>query len=264
MTPPRGSETWIENWPAELAVLSMPHVYRRMNADEVEALIDANRSGCSETARLAGLGEWLETALAAMPGGGFIRLGSRSPKDTALALMTGLRAKDAPSALALLCAGSRRMLHDLRICREAGYVPWIFVRQWRDIQPLHEFRCFIEGGVPVGISACHGKGIGQFLLPEDLNRFLRAAMAFCTRISAAYRQKAFVADMFFDLASAENPLLIEVNPWGPPTDACLFDWHEPFDASFRWVDEGGTLQVISMLAHDGRPASDLSIRTQQS
>jgi D123 len=256
MTPPRGSATWIENWPAELAALSMPHVGRPLNLHEVETLIDANRSGRCETTRLAALGEWLDAALSAMPGGGFIRLGSRSPKDTALALMTGIKAEDAPSALALLCAGSRRMLHDLSACRDAGYAPWVFVRAWRDIDPRLEFRCFIDGGELVGISTCHGGGVGQVLLPEDLNRFLRATTALSTKISATYRQNAFVADIYFDFASAENPLLIEVNPWGPPTDPCLFDWHEPFDASFRCIGPDGTLRVISMAAHTGRPAAD--------
>jgi hypothetical protein len=79
--------------------------------------------------------------------------------------------------------------------------------------------------------------------------------AFRARISAASRKNALVADMFFDLRAAENPLLVEVNPWRPPTDPCPFDWHEPFDASFRCIGPGGTLHVISMALHASRPAA---------
>jgi hypothetical protein len=237
MVTPRGSESWIENWPAALAALSMPHVGRPLDRHEVDALIEANRDGLCDSARLAALGEWLEPALAAMPGGGFVRLGSRSPKDTALALLTGLKAVDAAGALALLTARSRRVLYDLSMCRDAGYAPWVFVRQWLDIQPLHEFRCFIEGGELAGISACHGQPIE---LPESFGRRLPVLVSFCGEVASAYRRDAFVADIAADPGGGETPLLIEVNPWGPPTDACLFNWNEPFDGSFRWAGPAGT------------------------
>lgn len=237
MATPRGSESWIENWPAALAALSMAHAGRPLDRHEVDALIDANRNGRCDPERLAALGEWLETALAAMPGGGFVRLGSRSPKDTALALLTGLKAVDAAGALALLTAGSKRMLHDLCACRDAGYAPWVFAREWLDIQPQHEFRCFIQSGGLVGISPCHGQPLE---LPESFVRRLPVLVSFCGVVAAAYGQDAFVADLAFDLGGSETPLLIEINPWGPPTDACQFDWNEPFDGSFRWADPDGT------------------------
>jgi hypothetical protein len=237
MVTPRGSETWLESWPAALTALSMPHVGRPLDRREVDALIDANRDRRYDSERLWALGEWLETALAAMPGGGFVRLGSRSPKDTALALLTGLKAIDAAGALALLSVGSRRVLHDLCTCRDAGYAPWVFVRQWLDIQPLHEFRCFIKGGEMAGVAAYHGQPLE---LPESFVRRLPVLVSFCWEVASAYRRDAFVADIAFDPGGHEKPLLIEVNPWGPPTDAGLFDWHEPFDGSFRWVGPDGT------------------------
>jgi hypothetical protein len=85
----------------------------------------------------------VDEVLADQPSGAFVRLGSRSPKDTPLGVATGCRASDGSEALRLLTAGSKRVAFDLSRSLRHSYRPWVFLRTWQQIDWFAEFRCFL-------------------------------------------------------------------------------------------------------------------------
>ena len=65
--------------------------------------------------------------------------------------------------------------------------------------------------------------------------------AFFVRVAQACHLASAVFDVLYEVsADAGEPpqiRLLDANPWGPSSDACLFDWEKPeeFDGSFRYL-----------------------------
>ena len=98
--------TWIEHWPPAVAGLSVPHTSVQMTPVQMHALGRRNGVGlpafdaagaAAVDATLNALAAQIDDAMLELAGGApshaaFVRLGSRSPKDTPLFLLTGGRA----------------------------------------------------------------------------------------------------------------------------------------------------------------------------
>jgi len=231
--PYKFAETWIENWPKDLYVHSFSHKGVQLSLDAAHALgrLNGVYAHCfSKTdphealidARLA-----LDDAFGHFPQGAFIRLGSRSPKDTPLGVASGCLAENSRQALRLLTAGSHRMSYDLRLCVRESYNPWVFLREWRDCEPMREFRCLFRDGRLIGASQYHhGRCFPADRRAERIERAIAAICGFRAKLLAAWGTSPVVADVLIN-GDTDAATLIEVNPYGPPTDPCLLSWNSP-------------------------------------
>ncbi|HEX5748536.1 MAG TPA: hypothetical protein VFZ09_20015 [Archangium sp.] len=241
----RVSPTFIENWAPALHAFSIPQVdvpLSRLEAQALEARTWHRKStDQSEYLPIDSLMWRLDVALRQFPEGAFVRLGSRSSKDSAYAVQHGLRVRSGEAAIRLLTEGSERTAFDLRLALQLHYAPHIFVREWMDIPRWAEFRCFMKDRRLVGISQydCLNVGIRPEITrhAETLHNAIRE---FSQRFAAASHLDNVVFDVFVEGMDTPGPLdvrLLELNPFFPKTDPCLFDWSVPadFDGSFRFL-----------------------------
>lgn len=237
---PGFAATWIENWPDAVKHLSFRQIGVPLSRPQFHALARKNgvfAHGFEEhhDDSLASLEASLDEALADFPGGAFVRLGSRSAKDTPTAILTGCRAERGRAIIALLTDGSRRVAYDLRLCLRNAYLPWIFLREWRDFHWSSEFRCFLLAGRLAGISQYHhalpfpggNRAVQLARIPALVEEMVQV-------LQAARGLETAVFDVCMEETGKPAGTLIDINPWGPPTDACLFSWQRhDFDGSLR-------------------------------
>lgn len=234
--------TYLENWPSALSALSLRQTSVALSAAEVHVLGRLNGVHAHRFARLDDkvrheLKCKLDGIFEAFPKGAFVRLGSRSAKDTPLGILTGCRCADGESALRLLTDGSARLAFDLGLAVHAGYAPHVFAREWLDIEPWMELRCFMHQRKLVGIGQYHYQNTeaGQII---DSRR--EAVLAAVTHFFAGFDTVCHLNTAVCDLVLRADekrlrPVLLEINPWVPSTDFGLFDGNNDadFDGSLR-------------------------------
>lgn len=244
--------TYIENWPPTLHALSVPHRDIPLTLAEAHALGGRNpafrdRTGAARYEAVDGLVERLTAALRLYPGGAFVRLGSRSGKDSAYAARHGMRVNNAAAALSLLTEDSARIAFDLRLALRFNYPPHLFVRRWLDIPAWSEFRCFVKERRLVGVSQYN---ICDETTHPEIERYAGRIKATIESFVAELIAVSHLPDVIFDLwlklcGPAPDIMfsaqLIELNPFFSHTDACLFDWRNggDFDRSFRFRSAQG-------------------------
>jgi hypothetical protein len=237
---PQFARTWLENWPDRISSLSFrqqgfcldqrqSHALGRRNGIFTHCFEDVG-DDCLITVVRA-----LDDAIAGFHSGAFVRLGSRSAKDTPTAILTSCRAWCGREVIALVTGGSHRMSFDLRLCVRNGYRPWVFLREWRDFPWWAEFRCFLCERRLVGISQYHHRhALPAMVRSLPLDSLAQAVSPIARSLSEAFGDLDLVFDVFIAEPECRSATLIEINPWGPPTDACLFSWeHRDFDGSIR-------------------------------
>lgn len=240
------SPTYIENWPNPLHQLSIPQVDIPLSLEETRRLgrnIWHFGKWFGNTPRLSldSIAEKIRLALLNFPKGAFIRLGSRSAKDSYYAKFQGLRITQAEEALKMLTQSSERVAFDLRLALQHHYCPHIFVRQWFDIPKWAEFRCFMRERKLIGISQYDCKNLGHCPEISEHAESIKFAIAeFFKEFRVASHLENVVFDVFIlqhhsDQHSSAKVKLLELNPFSPKTDACLFSWCEGgnFDGTFK-------------------------------
>lgn len=239
---PQFAETWIENWPDGLLSLSFPHIGIRLEEREVHALGALNGIGSHRFDRcreedLCALAAKLDGAIRHFPQGVFIRLGSRSPKDTVHGVITQCKAFDGRQAIRLLTSGSERVAYDLWTARKVNYQPWVFVRQWVDISPEMEFRCFVKDRRLIGVSQYFYQTSFPVLdSPEIKNTIKTLVGEFFVDFSKVSPLDNVVFDVALLWDKKPQVKLVEINPFHPLTQACLFSWNtSDFDGGFRFA-----------------------------
>ncbi|HEY0004208.1 MAG TPA: hypothetical protein VGB17_05310 [Pyrinomonadaceae bacterium] len=240
--------TYIENWTTALLALSIQQIDLPLTLEEARALGLVNREfsrwfGGGSIDSIEGIAKRIDAALCHYPEGAFIRLGSRSGKDSSYAHNRGLRVTDGHGAIRLLTENSYRIAYDLRLALHHKYRPHIFVRRWLEIPPWSEFRCFMKGRKLVGISQYDCRNLGHCaLIATNAERIKAAIGEFFKAFSASSHLDDVVFDVFvvLDEHDSHGPAsvrLLELNPFFQKTDACLFDWTNggDFDGSFRFL-----------------------------
>lgn len=198
-----------------------------------------------EPADIADIRRRVTEAVATFPRGGFVRLGSRSPKDSWLGQSEGFKvtAGDGLDPLRFMLDCSERVADDLAAAIAHDYAPHIFVREWLEFPESLEFRCFMRGRKLVGISQYQYRDY----FPELHERGERQRLQWIieTFFESQFRDACHLDDAVFDVFVKSRPVasnvalnecrLIEINPFFQWTDPCLFDWRNggDFDGSFR-------------------------------
>lgn len=185
--------------------------------------------------------------------GAFVRLGSRSPKDSITAHKEGMRCQDGRKAIRLLL-GSERVAEDLALASAYNYTPSIAVREWVNIAPWQEFRAFFKGRRLAGISQYfYRHGYPELQDETMLDNIRQSIEEAGEELTPFFPAEDMVADFiycFHDYGSKRihQVRLLEINPYGPLTDPCLFDWSkDDFCAlEFRIVRGDSASRVVSL------------------
>jgi hypothetical protein len=246
--------TYIENWPDALVRLSIAQAGIRLDREMAEVLggniLEFHEAFPEPWFRpLTALEAQLDQAMAQFPAGVFVRLGSRSPKDSFLGCRRGFRCESGAQALALLCDASERVYEDLSLALAQGYDPWVWVRQWLTIEPWQEFRCFMRGRELVGISQYNY----HEHFPQVVEYHDSITWAIRSFFDLHFRAACHLSDVVFDVLvqrreyrhadglkeTAWEVKLLEINPYCAMTDPCLFNWNKPeeLDGSLRFRQE---------------------------
>lgn len=249
------SPIYIENWPRDLCALSIPQVDIPLTLDEAGA-VGSNIIEYGEAFGPVKPIEHIEArvneAVATFPNGAFTRLGSRSPKDSWLAAREGsMKTVVGQNPLRFMLDCSERIYEDLTLAIQNEYPPHIFVRQWIDLNPWQEFRCFMRGRKLVGISQYYYRDV----MPEIVENANSIEAAIKTWFEGCFRFTSHLDDVVFDIVINQRVLgvarewhdwdirLLEINPFFELTDPCMFDWRDggsDFDGSFRFVGNNQT------------------------
>ena len=158
--------TYLENWPDDLHRLSIVSMPIKLDAHEAMCLgatiIDWGEAFCTKfnlnyfdaKAVVAKIAMKVCFVLHGFPGQcGFLRLGSRSPKDSWEGQRHGFRIKaDDENPLRIIQDCSERIYEDLMLALQEEYAPTLWVREWLEIEKWQEWRCFMRGRKLVGIS----------------------------------------------------------------------------------------------------------------
>ena len=242
--------TFLENWPHELEQLSIAQVDVPLTLEEAEA-IGTNIIELFELfpephfRNIRDIVGRLDTAVRKFPNGAFVRLGSRSPKDSLHGYTHGFRVTDGVQAMKLLLGVSERISDDLQAALEWKYEPHIFVREWVIIPQWAELRCFMNGRKLVGISQYNYMSGHLEFLDKNVTPIRFAVEQFFDRFKVASHLDTVVFDVFVKHRCLDNVhdwsvKLLEINPFCEFTDPCLFSWKKPeqFDGSFLVCKEG--------------------------
>ena len=180
------------------------------------------------------LREAIDAALKDYPMGAFVRLGSGSAKDSPHVQLHGHRIISGYGALNMLW-GSHRITRDLILAAKHLYQPQLIFRPWLQIPPWSELRCFISGRQLVGVSQYYVRPPIYFSeLAMHTEHIHGAVLDFFQLIQADLPLDRVVMDILID--KTYRVQLLELNPFVPRTDPCLFSHEkEDWDGSFRYV-----------------------------
>jgi hypothetical protein len=238
--------TYYENWPVGLRRLSMATAMRKMSVAEAQVLracVGEHGEGleklgplykCADTVGV--LINWMEEKIGEFPKGAFVRLGSRSPKDSWAGNRDGFRVEHGREAWDLLTDCSERVYDDLSWALKNDYEPCLLVREWLDIPRWMEFRCFMKSRKLVGISQYFYRDESPEI--EKFKDSIKWALEMF--FENLFVREIHLDDVVFDVfahtqrrgnETVVDVKLIEINPYATWTDPCLFDWNEDaFDA----------------------------------
>lgn len=112
----------------------------------------------------------------------------------------------------------------------------LHLRPWVRIHPWAEFRMFIRDGRVIGASQYLHRDTFPAITQNE-GPILAALQVFATVLLDALHVDTVVADVFLTpQGTGFRTTLIELNPFIPATDACLFTWAKggDFDGGFRF------------------------------
>ena len=239
--------TFIENWPNSLKKLSIPGVSIPLSMKQAKAL-GSNIAEFGEDFGEKQDISWLETELddiiKTFPNGAFVRLGSRSPKDSYIGYKKGFKVTSGKEAVEILTDCSERIYDDLQMAIAHNYNPHIWIREWIDIPEWTEFRCFMKQRKLIGISQYQYFDI----YPEIKDEKENIEWAIKIFFSSFFVQACHLDDVVFDVFIKKIPTseeltnvwevkLLEINPFCVLTDPCMFEWkHENNDLTINTKD----------------------------
>ncbi len=176
----------------------------------------------------------LREAFSSLGGEVFCKLNWSSPRDaTWVSFGNSLRCSDL-TQLFLLLKGSEFVRNDLerpfQHCEDGGEAPEdefrhvLVLRKWSEINPAHEFRCFVSRGRLVGITQRDATACYSHVAKDRESVITDVKSFFGEFISGRFPLDSFAFDV---VRWAKDVVrLVDFNPFGPPTDPILFSWEE--------------------------------------
>ena len=187
----------------------------------------------------------VQAAMETLGGQAFCKLNWSSPRDATWITCGNSLKCTKLSDIYLLLKSSEFARHDLRQpfkdCEDGDLVQpnvdyVLILRKWTDINPGHEFRCFVKNKSLFAVSQRDGMTFYKHLA-NDRSSILRDIRTF---FDEHIKERFPLQDYVFDvMRSAKDTVkLIDFNPFGETTDGLLFDWEElrsnqPCDGTFE-------------------------------
>jgi hypothetical protein len=166
----------------------------------------------------------------------FVRLGSRSHKDSLEYQNMNYEIKNHLDFW-LSCIGSNRMKEDLELAKEHQYTPYLWIMQHIDIKPEEEFRVFVKNNEIIGISQ-YNYHLPYQSIQKNYDSIEWAISMFIQKMKS-YSTDIFPRDCIIDLIISQDKSSInsinwyckflEINPFSPMTDSCLYTWVDADD-----------------------------------
>ena len=238
------SQTFPENWPAGLVALAAPMTSLKLTPEDAHVLgtfSTVYRRQMEVTAQeflSDALQEQIAEVLALYPKGVMPRIGYCSWKAS---LIENRPAVTLADVLRILTTDDPRVGNALSVQVSSGDDVYLHLREWRDIPDWSEMRMFFRGGKYVGASQYGYRHRYPQVVQHaaEIESLLQRA---ATGLLAQLHLPDVIADVALlprdgrDPQSGFSPLLIELNPFGALSDACLFNWDRggDFDGGFRY------------------------------
>ncbi len=209
----------ISSWYASLGDVTFPSVFIPLSADTSKALLAGDEAS---TAARTGL-EALRQGLGAFTGVCVVNADVCAPTDSP---------QYQPRSGVFTAATAWRLLATSAKVRTAfseGHTTRLVVRPFRRMDRTREFRLFIHRRQLAAMS--------QYCLERHFRRLAgrtgeiwERGLAFAVRLASGWPADTLVADVY--LTSDKRLLLVDLNPWGPPTGPLLLrswerDWETP-------------------------------------
>jgi len=208
------------NWYGFLAEHTFPASFVKLSPAEAEALANGKMEGDAPKRAM----DRLRGPMDSFPGNSFVFVDTAAPTDTER--FEGKRgAVYSPrSAWRYLCESEK-----VRSAVESGDSDHICVRPFRRMSQPREFRLFIRDGELLAMS--------QYWLVRHFRRlegrrerYWSMAREFVEGVSWQLPVPTLVMDIYF--TARNEVLIVDLNPWGPPTDPLLIrDWERDWNAS---------------------------------
>jgi len=202
----------------------------------------------------------IKSALDDLGGRAFCKLNWSAPRDASWIAMGNSLAVEDLTQLFLLLKSSDFVRHDLTLpfkdCEdqhdgekedEVHYS--LALRRWADVNPGHEFRCFVIGGRLAAVSQRDPTHFYRHVGEDRLSVLTDLKSFFSEQLSERFPSENFVFDVV--RKAKDEVTLVDFGPFGPTTDPLLFDWEELYavarnqnmaetDVDFRYVlDDAG-------------------------
>ena len=158
----------------------------------------------------------------------FVRLTTRSPKDSAWLQARGLAVASATEAITAL-VDSDRVRHDLRVRQITRRPIGIVVREFVSLATGLEFRVFVFRGQPTAATRYHRDQGSAQLAAMDRNLLAHCLRQYVADAAARLPACCTVDVVLRAPGPPEVAWLIEVNAFAPIADTILFDWNDPHD-----------------------------------
>lgn len=207
-----------ESWPQALKDLSFRTGLLELTAVDQETLRGLFDDKPDAPAANA-LADRITTAIKLIdPDGCFVKLSSRSPKDTFFPDVT--RFNTGEEVLTAFMQ-SERILDDLIEYKYADTPCYLLLREYRPIPKHEEWRCFIRKGKIAGITQYHYRDYFPELV-ADCQGIEAQCLVFLERFVLP---KLHLDTVVVDVWTGKRPILIEINPYGL-SDPCLLSYPE--------------------------------------
>jgi hypothetical protein len=210
-----------ENWPSPLKSLSFRTCVIELSQTEIRAILDTFDEKY-DVPILAAFEAKIDAVAAGFDEGFYAKLSSRSPKDSFHAFnhLAEFRCRTGRDVLNLF-SGSERILDDLCRYRRLDISCNLLLREYQQIPPQEEWRCFIRKGKIAGVS--------QYFHREHFPALAADHKAIAARcfdyLESTVLPMLHIDTVVVDIWLRDEPMVIEINPYGL-SDPCLLSYPE--------------------------------------
>ena len=207
----------MSEWYPSLASYSFPTVFVKLRDEEVESLAKGEEAGLVVDEAIMRL----DHAMKSFTGNRFVGVDMAAPTDTERFVSKRGAVHSALSAWHIMASSAK-----VRASVSSGLSKTIVVRPFRRMDVTREFRLFIKGG--------DLKAMSQYWLIRHFRRlegrrelYWDLAKEFVGKVSWCLPVKDIVMDIYF--TSSREIMVVDLNPWGAPTDPLMLrswerDW----------------------------------------
>lgn len=174
----------------------------------------------------------IRAAVTKLGGSVFPKLNWSSAKDATWISLNNSMKCVTPGDVYLLLKSSEFVGHDLsqpfKHCVDSFSTPLVkyelVLRQWVNINPSTEFRCFVKNGTIIGVSQRDFSNYYEHIASQETEIIQDIMSFFHEKVNGKLADDNYVFDIYRQ--SKDNVILVDFNPFGATTDALLFEWDD--------------------------------------